>query len=140
MNNSLNNIENITSLNPLYWGKSGWIFLFSIALTYDINKREIYEKFFVSLKDVLPCYGCRVNYNKKLIDMNKNVFNSKENLLNWLLNIRNSIAKDNGVRLMTLEDVLTEINFRDNKNNYLLYYVLIIIIIIIIVIIKIYKN
>ena len=29
----------------------------------------------------------------------------KNNLLNWLLNIRNSIAKDNGVRLMTLEDV-----------------------------------
>ena len=71
--------------------------------------------------------------------MDRNVFNSKENLLKWLLNIRNSIAKDNGVKLMTLEDVLKEINYSNNENNYLLYYILIIIIIIV-VIIKIYKN
>jgi hypothetical protein len=139
MNYSLNNIENITSIDPMDWGKSGWIFLFSIALTYDINKREIYENFFISLKDVLPCYGCRVNYNKKLMNINRNVFNSKENLLKWLLNIRNSIAKDNGVKLMTLEDVLKEINYSNNENKYLLYYILIIIVIIV-VIIKIYKN
>ena len=138
MNYSLNNIENITSIDPMIWGKSAWIFLFSIALTYDINKREIYENFFISLKDVLPCYGCRINYNKKIMNMNKTIFDSKENLLNWLLNVRNSIAKENNVRLMTLQDVLIEINHTNNKNKYLLYYILIIVIIFIIV--KIYKN
>ena len=53
--------------------------------------------------------------------------------------MRNSIAKDNGVKLMTLEDVLKEINYSNNENKYLLYYILIIIVIIV-VIIKIYKN
>ena len=38
----------IKSINPEYWGKSGWIFLNSIALTYKPEYKEKYKLFMLS--------------------------------------------------------------------------------------------
>ena len=41
MSNTLNELyKSVDSIKPIYWGKCGWIFLNSIALTY---KKELKE-------------------------------------------------------------------------------------------------
>ena len=109
-------IYNINSIKPSIWGKSGWIFLFSIALTYNTKNREAYEKFFISIQDVLPCYSCNVNYKQHLNELSEDVFDSKENLLNWLLKIRNDIAIKKHQKIMSMDDVINEI-YNNNNNN-----------------------
>ena len=41
---------NINSIDPNYWGKSGWIFLNSIALTYKPEYKESYKEFILKLQ------------------------------------------------------------------------------------------
>jgi hypothetical protein len=113
-----NIINNIDSINPQLWGKSGWIFLFSIALTYEIENKDFYKNFFISIQNILPCNKCRKNYKKHLNDLNDTVFNNKENLLYWLLNIKNEIAIENKQKIITLDEMLNEI-YNKNINNTL---------------------
>ena len=40
----MNKYNDINSINPKYWGKSGWIFLNSIALTYKPENKEKYKQ------------------------------------------------------------------------------------------------
>ena len=111
-----NIINNINSINPKIWGKAGWIFLFSIALTYEFKNKESYKNFFISIENILPCNSCRKNYKKHINDLNDTVFNNKENLLNWLLNIKNEISIENKQPIITLDDMLNEI-YNNNKIN-----------------------
>jgi hypothetical protein len=115
----------INSISPLLWGKSGWIFLNSIALTYNPENKNIYKKFFSCLPAILPCNSCGQNFNKNIIDLDI-ALESKLNLLNWLNNIRNSIYKDNGVPQLnkSLKDNFDEIFYK--KDNYFYDYLLII--------------
>ena len=111
-----NIINNINSINPKIWGKAGWIFLFSIALTYEFKNKDFYKIFFISIENILPCNSCRKNYKKHINDLNDTVFNNKENLLNWLLNIKNEIAIENKQPIITLDDMLNEI-YNNNKKT-----------------------
>ena len=36
----MNDYKDITTIDPKYWGRCGWIFLNSIALTYDNKLKE----------------------------------------------------------------------------------------------------
>ena len=39
-------IDEIKQINPKYWGKSSWIFLNSLGLTYYPEKKKNYKIFF----------------------------------------------------------------------------------------------
>lgn len=98
----------ITSIDPIYWGKNGWIFLDSIALTYKPEYKEKYKLFFEQLPYILPCISC----GQKLIDNIKTLdsaLESKESLLSWLLEIRNEVYKEQGRPTKTLKFSIDEI-------------------------------
>lgn len=84
----------IKSIDPEYWGKSGWIFLNSIALTYEPIYKENYRQFILQLPYILPCKTCGENLKKNIPTLN-NALQSKENLIQWLINVRNDIYDDN---------------------------------------------
>ena len=84
----------IKSIDPEYWGKSGWIFLNSIALTYEPKYKENYRQFILQLPWILPCKTCGENLKKNIHTLD-NALESKENFIQWLINIRNEIYKDN---------------------------------------------
>ena len=84
----------IKSIDPEYWGKSGWIFLNSIALTYEPIHKENYRQFILQLPYILPCKTCGENLKKNIPSLD-NALVSKENFILWLINIRNGIYKDN---------------------------------------------
>jgi len=58
------------NLTPAVWGPKTWFFLESMAMAYppdptDDEKLSA-KNLILSLKDLLPCWGCRVNYAKHI--------------------------------------------------------------------------
>ncbi len=92
----IDNFLEIKSIDPEYWGKSGWIFLNSIALTYEPVNKEHYKRFIMELPFILPCKSCGENLRKNVSSLDF-ALESKENLIQWLINIRNDIYNDNNL-------------------------------------------
>jgi hypothetical protein len=98
----------IKSIDPEYWGKCGWIFLNSIALTFKPELKDKYKLFIEQLPYILPCKTCGSNLFKNMEDID-NALDTKENFLNWLLKIRNDIYYEQKRTPKTLKDNLNEI-------------------------------
>ena len=98
----------ITSIDPQYWGKNGWIFLDSIALTYKPEYKQNYKLFFEQLPFILPCISCGQKLVDNIDSLDK-ALESKESLLNWLLSIRNDVYRDLGRPTKTLKFSIDEI-------------------------------
>lgn len=98
----------IKSIDPKYWGKCGWIFLNSIALTYKPEYKDKYKLFIEQLPYILPCRTCGANLFKNLSEIDK-ALETKENFLNWLLKIRNDIYIEQDRPIKTIKDNLNEI-------------------------------
>lgn len=90
----IDNFLEIKSIDPKYWGKSGWIFLNSIGLTYEPMYKENYRQFILQLPYILPCKTCGENLKKNIPTLD-NALMSKENFILWLINVRNGIYVDN---------------------------------------------
>lgn len=111
----------IKSIDPEYWGKSGWIFLNSIALTYKPEYKEQYRQFILQLPFVLPCKTCGENLRTNIITLD-DALNSKESFLNWLIKVRNGIYADNNTpwKQKNIKETFDEI-FYSHSNNYNLF-------------------
>ena len=72
------------------WGPSMWHTLHTISFNYPVNPKTIdktnYMKFFLSLKNILPCKYCRINYvkNLKSVPLNIKVMKNRNTLSKWL--------------------------------------------------------
>jgi hypothetical protein len=127
----------LKSLDPKYWGKSGWIFLNSIALTYEPIYKENYRLFIQQLPYILPCKTCGENLKKNLPTLN-NALESKEKFINWLINIRNEIYKDINVEFKqkNLKNSFEEILNKTTIYKYIWVFFLIFILILLIYLLK----
>jgi len=105
--------KSIDSIKPMYWGKCGWKFLNSIALTYKPEYKENYKLFFSQLQYILPCYECGLDI-KNSMHLLDDALKNKESLLLWLLNIRNNIYIKQNRPTKTLTDTFNEIYKIDN--------------------------
>jgi len=112
------------------WGPSGWFFLHLITFGYPINPTNIDKKnfynFFYYLQYVLPCGKCKINYKNNINEVDTkltmDVFNSRDSIKLWLMNLHNK------VNLLTKKNIhftYDELNFKyekfrakcDNSNN-----------------------
>ena len=98
----------IKSIDPVYWGKCGWIFLNSIALTFKPEYKDKYKLFIEQLPYILPCRTCGSNLFNNMEQIDEALV-SKENFLTWLLKIRNDIYKEQNRSTKTLKDNINEI-------------------------------
>ena len=98
----------IKSIDPTYWGKCGWIFLNSIALTYKPEYKDKYKIFIQQLPYILPCRSCGANLFANIENLD-DALSSKEQFLTWLLKIRNDIYKEQDRDTKTLKDNINEI-------------------------------
>ena len=98
----------IKSIDPVYWGKCGWIFLNSMALTYKPEYKDKYKIFIQQLPYILPCRTCGANLINNIDNIDE-ALESKENFLTWLLKIRNDIYKEQERPTKTLKDNINEI-------------------------------
>lgn len=127
----IDNYLNIQSIDPQYWGRSGWIFLNSIALTYKPEFKENYRIFIEQLPYILPCKTCGSNLIKNLPELDEALI-SKENLLNWLLKIRNEIYDENqrSKEKKTLHQNFDEIFFKRCDNTMYMYLSILVLVLI----------
>ena len=111
----------IKSIDPQYWGKSGWIFINSIALTYKPELKEAYKQFILQLPIILPCKTCGENLRKNLSTLDDALV-SKESLINWFIVVRNGIYRDNNTpwKQKNIKETFDEIFYlhNDNVNMY----------------------
>lgn len=137
----IDNYLNIKSIDPKYWGYSGWVFLNSIALTYDINNKESYKKLIEQLPYTLPCKMCGNNLKKNLYNLDE-ALESKETFISWLINVRNEIYIENNQRekWKTLDSTIKEIFNKNNNNYYYEYLSIFFSIILLIILIIIFIN
>jgi len=129
----MDDYKDVTTIDPKYWGRCGWIFLNSIALTYDEALKEKYKQFIFSLQYVLPCKKCGYHLRESINKINNidNILKNKETFINWLLEIRNNICKEQNKDTKNIDNCLDEI-FDKNEDNKIKYIVIILVILIII--------
>ena len=105
-------------MDPKVWGRSGWKFLFSVALGFpekpDFQQIHNYTRFFNYLQYVLPCEICRLHYASHLNQITIDPYmTSRDNLFLWVLKVHNLVNKQMGKPSITRTDVLRL--YFDNK-------------------------
>lgn len=114
----------IKSIDPEYWGKSGWIFVNSVALTYKPEQKEAYKQFILQLPIILPCKTCGENLRKNLSTLDDALV-SKESLINWFIGVRNGIYKDNNTpwKQKNIKETFDEIFYSHSKNVNMYWWI-----------------
>lgn len=110
------------NIDPRIWGKSGWVFMGSVALSYPNNPtqkdKEATKLFFVNMKNILPCTKCRKNYGNHLESHNiDKALDSKKTLMEWLLRMRNETNKQIKAPPITMDGLLKELEDQKKKPN-----------------------
>jgi hypothetical protein len=100
-------------MDPKIWGKSGWIFLFSVAMGYpndpDFQQTNNYKRFFTCLQYVLPCAVCRRNFSDHLnyLPIEPYLSNRKQ-LVRWVLKVHNMVNQHLGKHPIGMEYVFAK--------------------------------
>jgi len=130
----------IKSIDPEYWGKSGWIFLNSIGLTYEPIYKENYRQLILQLPYILPCKTCGENLKKNIPTLD-NALKSKENFILWLIKVRNGIYMDNqqNWKQKNFKETFDEI-FYTHETKVNMYWWMFFSIIVLIMLIYLLKN
>ena len=104
-------------MNPDVWGPGLWTTLHSISLAYPDapTHKDIQEhrNFLISLGKVLPCPGCRIEYNK-YISKNPPALHNKEVFVNWMTDLHNNVNTRLDKKIRSKDEV---INMYNNKYN-----------------------
>ncbi len=135
----IDNYLEIKSIDPNYWGKSGWIFLNSMALTYKPEYKDKYRIFIEQLPWILPCRTCGENLKKNLVTLD-DALDTKEKFIKWLIDVRNDIYDENlrPQSKKNMKETFDEIFYRNC--DYSIYIYLCILVISFIILIVIFKN
>jgi hypothetical protein len=120
------------------WGPPAWFFLHSVTLQYPINPtaqdKTNMMTFLTSLGNVLPCEKCQMHYKKNLqeLPLNNTVLGSRNNLVNWMIDIHNLVNKSNGKRELSHEEAikLVQDKYHEDKSSNLIIYIFIMLFII----------
>ena len=109
-------------MDPNIWGPPSWLFLHSVTLNYPQNPtpqdQEDFRIFFDSLKHVLPCPTCKEHYAKNLTLKPINLKN-RDTLVNWLIDVHNSVNVSNGKRKLPYQEVYDIYDDLYNGGNFL---------------------
>ena len=107
-------MSNRVNLSPAHWGPKTWYFLESAAIAYPVNPTEeektSAKNLILSLRDLLPCLNCRLNYTSYLnevIDGNylDEVVKNRDAFVTFIINVHNDVRVRNGQTGRSLEQV-----------------------------------
>ena len=102
-------------MDPRIWGPHAWFFLHSVTFAYpdhpnEIDKKNIIE-FFNNLSSILPCSVCRDHYKENLIKYPVEFSaNSRKDLVDWLINIHNTVNRHLGKDIKNNNEVINNFN------------------------------
>jgi hypothetical protein len=116
-------------MDPNIWGPGAWLFLHSITLNYPhnpskIDKEEI-TNFFNIVGNILPCFYCRDNYKRHIIEFPIKT-ESKKDLVYWLIDIHNDVNKELGKPILSRQEAMDKILCmyrKQSQNPYSCYFI-----------------
>lgn len=84
---------------PEYWGPGMWRVIHMAAATYPVNpthqEQQDFYNFFTTLKRVLPCGGCRAEYEKMTtkgpLKLKPEILKTRTTLFAWTVAIHNAV-------------------------------------------------
>ena len=107
-------------MEPAIWGPQAWTFLHSITLGYPENptdmEKQKYYSFFNSLKNIIPCPNCREHYEQNFENIPIRL-DSREQLIEWLIDIHNSVNSMIGKREYSYDEVYDTYNGLYKEDN-----------------------
>jgi hypothetical protein len=121
-------MSNRVNLSPLHWGPKTWFFLESMAIAYPTNptdaEKTSAKNLLLSLKDLLPCLNCRLNYSSYLDERFKGndpnyldeVVKDREKLVTFIIDVHNDVRIRNGQEGRSIDDVFTYYQNQYSKN------------------------
>ena len=96
------------------WGPSLWHVLHTISVNYPVNPtsddKAHYKNFITSLKYILPCKYCRINFTKnlKIVPLNTKSLKNRENFSKWMYKLHEtlnrSLGKKSGMKFRDVQD------------------------------------
>jgi len=110
------------NFNPELWGNHGWVFLQHVALSYpnQPNKeiKQNYKDFFYSIKNILPCETCAMNYldHIKKIPID-NYLKNRNTLFSWIIKIHNEVNKITNKKMLN-ENKVKQYYLSQNKPSF----------------------
>jgi len=154
-------------LGPNIWGPHLWKALHMITMGYSFTpteeEKKNYRTFFENFHNVIPCSICANNYKRHLkeIPLTDKVFESREFLSKWVIDVHNLVNKEKGKKVLSYDEAFkliyenfdntdeqTSIQINDNTkktkdsddNKFYPLWVLIVILVILVMIAIIYKK
>lgn len=117
-------------MRPDIWGPPAWTLLHAITLDYPNNPtnedKQNMLNFIISLGKVLPCAKCRLNFRDHLLKypLDNEALSSKNNLVNWMIDIHNCVNESKNQNKLTYEEGLSKIlepynNISESRINYM---------------------
>tara|TARA_X000000368_G_scaffold399059_1_gene369676 strand:- start:2405 stop:3013 length:609 start_codon:yes stop_codon:yes gene_type:complete len=101
------------------WGPSLWHYLHTMSFNYPVNPtaadKKNYKEFMLSLKYVLPCKYCRINFksNLKAIPLNNKALKNRNNFSRWMYCLHEHINK-----MLKKKSGLTYCDVRERYENF----------------------
>lgn len=92
----------VKNIKPCYWGKKYWGTIFSMIATYPENPDNetinSIKMYFISLRKLLCCQGCRESYTKFSYEMDTDINNnfnyiSRNNVIKFVYKLREKVNK-----------------------------------------------
>jgi len=117
-------------MDPKVWGPDAWNTMHSIANNYPVNPSEDDKHntrtFFLSIGRVLPCYTCRVNYQKHLVKLplTDQILSTRVLLSRWVVDIHNEVNKMTNKPVLSYEEA--DRRFKNRTGGDKLYRVLLV--------------
>ena len=98
-------------MDPKIWGPHQWFMMHVISFTYpdepSPHDKRIYDDYYATLKDVLPCDACKKHYNTYFLQHPIGPhLDRRKDLIQWVINIHNFVNTRMGKREYSVEEVM----------------------------------
>jgi len=110
-------MSNRVNLSPLHWGPKTWFFLESVAIAYPTNptddEKMAAKNLILSLKELLPCLNCRLNYASYLdenikgndLDYFDEIVKNRETFITFIVGVHNDVRIRNGQEGRSMDQI-----------------------------------
>ena len=107
-------MSNRINLSPSHWGPKTWFFLESAAMAYPTNptdeEKTSAKNLILSLRDLLPCEMCRINYRNYLNEIIQGNYlddavRDRDAFMNFIILLHNDVRVINNTPARSVEEI-----------------------------------
>lgn len=112
-------------MDPRVWGPHAWFFIETVVLSIpeDTTDTSAYVVFLQSIKDVLPCPGCRQEYREYITT--HPIPTQRKEIIDWVFTLHNTIRQRTGKQPREIQSMIDYYNAQfSQKSSSKMFWVL----------------